>query len=241
MQKSKFMRSKVIVLSILLTIAVSAVIVAVIFSSNKANKEPNTVYVSGLLVPKNIDQLISQSRIIVRGTIDSVSDAFQIKHVSDSISNFTDYTVAVDSVLRGEAQENDITVRVQGGTVNGYTELHEQSPVLQEGKEYLLFLYHPGRGGSYNTDGDYYYVLGLVQGVFTEDAEGNYIPQLGDAISSDALQAKLTEYENIPIDPLFFRNEYMENQSGNVETGFITEEEYQQLMSNIDVFAEIVK
>ena len=55
------------------------------------------------------------------------------------------------------------------------TEVYEHSPVLSGENEYLLFLYKPARGGAYNTDGDYYYILGLTQGTFVMDEEGDFI------------------------------------------------------------------
>ena len=69
-------------------------------------------------------------------------------------------------MLRGEHEKNELIVRINGGTAGGVTEVYTPSPELKIGEDYLLFLYQPARGGSFNTKGDYYCILGLTQGVF---------------------------------------------------------------------------
>ena len=119
------------------------------------------------------------------------------------------------------------------------TEVYEHSPVLSGENEYLLFLYKPARGGAYNTDGDYYYILGLTQGTFVMDEDGDFISGTGVVLPAD----DIAQYVNNagPVNVNDFREEYIANQKRNLETGFITQEEYDELMDEIDEYATIVK
>ena len=141
--------------------------------------------------------------------------------------------------MRGNDSDDELTVRVQGGTIGNVTEVYEHSPVLSGENEYLLFLYKPARGGAYNTDGDYYYILGLTQGTFVMDEEGDFISGTGVALPAD----DIAQYVNNagPVNVNYFREEYIANQKRNLETGFITQEEYDELMDEIDEYATIVK
>lgn len=200
----------------------------------------DTVYISGTIVERDLDDLFEKSCLVVEGTVIGCSDAFQIESTTGAVANYTDYYLEISTELRGETEEKEVTVRVQGGTVDKYTEIFEHSPTLEVGNTYLVFLYKPGRGGSFNTEGDYYYVLGLTQGVFTKNGN-NYSPQNGLTVSTEELQSKVAAKSDVLIDEYYFRNEYIENQNRNLETGFITKEEFDDLMKSIDEYATIIK
>lgn len=200
--------------------------------------------IHGILEEKTEDQLFEQSSLIVVASVKDIGSAFRVKSSTGSLCNFTDYTVEIDTVLRGEAEEKTLTVRVQGGTVDGITEVYSPAPELKLGEEYLLFLYQPARGGSFNTTGDYYYILGLTQGVFQkyedvlgEDNTDVYISQDDYEITYGHVEDRAYEY---PIDKQYFRNEYIENQKRNLENGFISQSEYDDMMEAIDEYATII-
>lgn len=241
MSNSKSFSRKIAVLAVFpLIIILSAIIANKIFIS-APDLSPNTLYVSGTLAERSLDDLYEQSALIALGTVTGKSDAFQIKSVSENVANFTDYYFNINSALRGVAESDTITVRVQGGTVGNYTEIYEFSPKLELNHEYLLFLYKPGRGGAYNTEGDYYYVLGLAQGSFTEDKDGNFVSEMGTVLTHEMLISTLSENEDNPVNENYFRDEYILNQQKNLQNGFITEDEYNEMMANIDQYATIIK
>lgn len=140
--------------------------------------------------------------------------------------------------MRGEFTGDKLTVRIQGGTVGNRTEICEYSPVLSSENEYLLFLYKPGHGGAYDTDGDYY-VLGLVQGAFVLTGDGDYISESGTLLKADDINKYIETAP--PVNLYFFREEYISNQERNLETGFITQEEFDYRINTIDEYAKIVK
>ena len=195
--------------------------------------------VEGALAYVSVPELFQDASLIVEGTVVGNTDAFRIESVSGNFGNYTDYQFQINSVLRGEPANgaDSVDIRVQGGTVGNVTEEYSGSPEFEVGENYLVFLYQPGRGGSFNTEGDYYYVLGLCQGVFAKDENEQYLSQSGEKLTDDYL---IQPINDVPVDPDHFRNEYIENQRRNLENGFLTQEEFDQLMRDIDVYAEIV-
>ena len=199
--------------------------------------------IHGILEGKSEDQLFQQSSLLITGTV-SKSHSFQIQKPTGETSNFTDYEIDVSEILRGELKGHRVTVRIQGGTAGGISEVYSPGPELKLSEEYLLFLYKPARGGGFNTEGDYYYILGLTQGIFQivsnsyETAEATvYKSQSGHEISYTRIVERATEY---PIDEFYFRTEYIENQKRNLKNGFITNDEYDKIMANIDVYAKVL-
>lgn len=197
-----------------------------------------TVYISGLLPEITEDDLFSQSLLVVSGTVDGCSDGFQVRSSSGMTTNYTDFDFKVREVYRGDAAAEYVTVRLQGGTAGGRTEICTPNAEMESGKEYLLFLYQPGWGGGANTQGDYYYILGLTQGTFAVTEGDMFLSQTGQMLSRETLLERANEY---PIDPLYFRNSYIANQKSNLETGFITQQEYEEFMALLDVYAQIVE
>ena len=203
-----------------------------------------TVTIEGTLEEKSEDALFEQSSLIIRGTLNEDAEMFQIQSVSGQTSNFTDYKITAEEILRGSTDEETITVRVRGGTAGGVTEIYALAPELNAGEEYLLFLYRPAHGGAFNTEGDYYYVLGLPQGTF-QRAATTAEPQAADVfVSQTGLEMTyghiLARAEEYPVDASYFRTQYIENQKRNLENGFITQAEYQTRMKELDLYADIV-
>ena len=215
-----------------LIVTISAAAIGIAF-----HQPHETAYISGLLAPVSTDDLFSQSSLVVRGQVSGRSDSFQIQSPSGLVANFTDYYFTIDNILRGSYGSNTVTVRLHGGTVGNYTEIYEQTPTINQDTEYLLFLYRPGRGGAFNTEGDYYYILGLTQGIFVEESEGVFLSETGEKLISNVF---LSTIADAPVNENYFREQYIHNQQLNLENGFITQEEYDFRMANIDQYATIV-
>lgn len=206
-------------------------------SLSAPEEEPITQVVEGCLAYVSVSDLFKEATLIAEGTVSGHTDGFQIESVSGSVANFTDYHFKISSLLRGDIDGETLDIRTKGGTVGNYTEVYTGSPEWTDGEEYLVFLYQPGRGGSFHTEGDYYYVLGLCQGVFSKGPDGQYVSQAGEELSGETL---VLLADDGPVDPLYFRNQYIENQKGNLENGFLTQEEFDLLMQNIDKYAVIL-
>ncbi len=198
--------------------------------------EEDTLYISSLIAAKTEDDLFSQSILVATGIIHDEHDVTQVTSDSGAQYNSTNYTFEISQIYRGSA-ENRVTVRVEGGAAGGRNEVYEPTADLKDGKEYLLFLYRPNLGDNYYVDDEAYYVLGLNQGTF-EPADGGYASQSGAFLSEETLLARADEF---PLDPDYFRREFLQNQQNNRNSGFITQEEYDQLIASIDVYAQIVE
>lgn len=221
-----------------------------------------TSVVSGLLVELSGEDLYERSTLVIRGKVVGQSDVFQIKPVTGGdASNFIDYYVEIYEVLRGDSsQENDVvSVRIEGGMINGLNVIVEEAPNINADDEVLLYLYRPGRGSWYNTKGDYYYVVGERQGAFVLDETA----ETKDRVESDQLdevfvsknhegiiyaEATYTEIarqvkdytDKNPVNENIDYEITLENMKSNLESGFITKEEYDRFLLEDEIYATIV-
>ncbi len=218
--------------------------------NEKAAKESSgditTMHVSGLLAEKSIEDLTMESNLIVRGSVDHADPAIQVKAVFGGISNFTDYTIKIHETIQGEPQE-EIVVRLQGGLVDNLNVECGDLTELQVGQEYLLFLYRPDCGGGFNTEGNYYYISGGPQGIYSVDGDSpdQLIPFKMDkdsAVPAARLLGEVETYQkNMPDNYSFsLRAETLSNMAGNLETGFFTQEEYDTMLENLDKYATVI-
>lgn len=126
----------------------------------------------------SLDDAAARAGLIVTGTIVSEGTSLLVKSVHEDADPrfFTDRTFKVDSVLKGSpaySKGKGITLRTPGGR-GTYVEMSNGSaPELNQGDNYLLFLYSIPDGSSYNTEGDHYYILGCSSGAWKQAGEGD--------------------------------------------------------------------
>lgn len=126
----------------------------------------------------SLDDAAARAGLIVTGTIVSEGTSLLVKPVHEDADPrfFTDRTFKVDSVLKGSpaySKGKGITLRTPGGR-GTYVEMSNGSaPELNQGDNYLLFLYSIPDGSSYNTEGDHYYILGCSSGAWKQAGEGD--------------------------------------------------------------------
>lgn len=219
--------------------------------------DASTQVVSGSLEELTQHEIITRSSLVAIGCISEVSDPFQIKPVGGGDpSAFTDYSFQISEILRGESASDTVVVRIQGGTTDRLTTVVEEAPELEVGQEYLLFLYQPGRGGAYNTEGDYYYITGVNQGAFaispetpldiaTADSDVEFVSAATDAPVNwslrDAAESIQAVNEEQPADEAYVYEQAYENWQHNLDSGFITQEEFDRFVAESKVYAEVVK
>lgn len=255
-----------------LTLALAAAVAVLLYltgsstdlaADNKAQE--NVIYEtkSGALVPCSYEELIRQAPVIVAAHVEQESEPFQIAPVNGGDPGiFHDVTVRVDQVLRGDIALNEhLSVRIEGGRSGNRVLTVQEAPELRQGDDVLLFLYQPQAGGAYNTEGDYYYVMGLWQGAFTaengidsaedvsvndspEDSAVRYVRKDQTAVTLSSLKADLAsltpEEQKQAEDPGRIRREIVSNLQANLESGFITQEEYDRALREMDRYATIV-
>lgn len=126
----------------------------------------------------SLDDAAARAGLIVTGTIVSEGTSLLVKSVHEDADPrfFTDRTFKVDSVLKGSpaySKGKGITLRTPGGR-GTYVEMSNGSaPELNQGDNYLLFLYSIPDGSSYNTEGDHYYILGCSSGAWKQAGKGD--------------------------------------------------------------------
>ncbi len=84
----------------------------------------------------DVDELVASNRTVVVG---QVTDARSYWNKDKSFI-LTDVRIAVNDVVKGNLQDQEITVTIMGGRVGEITTLIMGGPELIPGKSYLLFL-----------------------------------------------------------------------------------------------------
>lgn len=140
--------------------------------------------------PYSLDQLAEESTLVVRGSVTD-ADLLDITGLEGGELLFTEYHIAVEEVLRGDAEDR-VSVRRVGNPEADEGTVFPGQPVLEQGKEYLLFLQIAPGGGSYNTAGVSYTFVGAAQGVFEQTG-----PVPGRE-TEEILYTSQQDLENIP-------------------------------------------
>lgn len=84
----------------------------------------------------DVDELVASNRTVVVGQVTDSRSYWN----KDKSFILTDVRIAVNEVLKGELQDQEITVTIMGGRVGEVTTLIIGGPELIPGKSYLLFL-----------------------------------------------------------------------------------------------------
>lgn len=189
--------------------------------------------IMGTLIDKSIDELMEESGLILSGTLGNKSEAFTVLSADGGTRVYTDYYIKPIKIYRESSDYNLekgdlVTIRIEGGeTATEIVEV-EGSPEIDSGKEYLFFLYQPQMGGSFNTQGDYYYILGAQQGIFVK-------PENIKLAETKANETNNEVFLNIAIadeEPTPKRLKEAENQA--VSSDFIIEKVFEEQISAIN-------
>lgn len=221
-------------------------------TASSTSGEVQTQYVTGMVSEKNLEDLVRESGLIIRGTVESIDDSIQIMSVGGGVTNYTDYNVRVEEVVYGESVET-VAVRIKGGIAGNLEVICDYAPTLEEGKEYLLFLQQPDRGGGYNTLGDYYYVTGSRQGAYEIEVPANTAGKTAETMTvkqqAGTMESTFAQLTNeiqsyrseLPENYVYSsKEEFMNNLQANLESGFISQEEYDELLAETEQYATII-
>lgn len=204
------------------------------------------------------DDMLEQSALVVRGRVIGF-DYLTIKPVTGGTPMvFTDYYVELLDTLRGVPyDEKQIIIRAQGGENEKMIMVNEDLS-LTVGEDYLFFLDKPVSGGGYNTEGDYYYITSGSSGAYESSAEtvkderGEMVPKTFYPYETSELSKDAIDYLNFmeeiktyneshPVDEMYRLKRYEKDLQSNLDTGFITQEEYDRSHELIKTYATIVE
>ncbi|MCI8284397.1 MAG: hypothetical protein HFE90_03900 [Firmicutes bacterium] len=184
------------------------------------------------------EEVVQRASLVITGVVSKESNPFSIRSVGggDPVK-YSDFTVKITDVIRGTAPEDSVAVRVSDSARKDYA-------AQQVGDKVLLFLYQPKMGGGCNTKGDYYYIAGNYSGIYYQDeSEGKRIlrDSHGNALEWKEFMQKIKELsEQYPVNENYNRDEFLENQKHNLESGFISQQEYDSYLAEENMYAEIV-
>lgn len=181
------------------------------------------------------EMLSTQSAVIATGKITGRSDAFQVIGYSGAITVFTDFYFTITDSIKGTPYAETVSVRIPGGKVGNYEEVFSPDPQFNVGDEYLLFLYNPGRGSSFVTEEEHYFLVGFSQGAYVKNAEGEFVNTLGGGKLPEA--ALLPTQSDEVYDEEHFRSELKESYQSNYENGLNSWEEYQENLASLEYYA----
>ena len=199
--------------------------------------EPYTITYTGELVRRDLTNLVETSNLITVVTVVDEPKSFCVRSVNGGDTIFSEQTVKIERVFMGDDGLETVAVRQQGGTVGLRTNYYTENPVLKAGNRYLLFLYQPDMGGSYNTEGEYYYIRGMYQGAYEAASDGTYRQSYGPKLTD----ADLTEaIANGPEEPYRSRRDDLATQDRKYLNGHLTKEGYEQNIARLDQYAVII-
>lgn len=203
------------------------------------------VHISGLMPALTEQEMIEKSHLIVKGTFEDKSKAFQVRSADQTEeSNFTDYYLTVEEVYRGDAVAGDIiAVRIQGGFVGTVNVVSDMDPEINVGDTVFVHLYQPGIGGGFETNEDYYYVLSGIDGLFHYEDETTLVnPKTKGTKNIPELKAEIQRInQTTPVNKNWVYEESLENAKKNLETGFITEKEYNEMLKEQQTYGTVTK
>lgn len=157
------------------------------------------LHVSASSAECTFESLRDDSDLVASGRYLGRSDPFLVIPVVggiDSAMYYTDYYFAVEDVFKGDVLVDDsasprgdsvISVRMKGGVGDRVAVVNDNAPELEEGADYLLFLYRVLDGLDGNTEGNHYYSFGDKLGIWEKDSAGNFANAEVGSVSADSL------------------------------------------------------
>jgi hypothetical protein len=112
---------------------------------------------SATLERLTLDDMINRSTTIVRGTVTASWTAFTGSVI------YTHYQIQVSEQFKG-VRQNTVEIMTPGGAVKGLSQSFSGSPVLNQGDEFVFFLWTSKSGITW--------ITGLTQGLFSVGGDG---------------------------------------------------------------------
>ncbi len=222
------------------------------------NSNKTTSSVIGYGMAYTLPEILERSTVIVRGKVLGF-DYLTIKDKDDSVVVWTDYYVEIEDTLRGEPNDDGglITVSSMGGENKDEICINKIT-VLRVGQEYLFFLLRYAHGyGSFVENEHSYSIVGVCDGVFIAGDEtvkredGTSVPKYFTPYTPTSVRSDPIEYlpfldeiakynETNPVDPEYHDKQFRANMEANHANSMVTQEEFDEFLSTIDTYAEIL-
>jgi hypothetical protein len=141
---------------------------------------------SALLQRLSLAELTNQADLIALGTVTDAGSYWN----EQGTSIFTDISVSIEDVVKGDVAGNQLTVRLPGGQTGNITQLVTDIPTFTIGEKVFLFLQRQ--------EGDTWLVVGGFQGKYIVEngdilGQGKSLPELISDIEKIMRGASETE------------------------------------------------
>lgn len=167
--------------------------------ADTANSKEAVLHVSALSAQCSFESLRDESDLVASGRYLGKSDPILVIPVVggiDAAMYYTDYRFEVGDVFKGVVLTDDsvsaqgksvISVRMKGGVGDRVAIVNDDAPELEQGSDYLLFLYRVLDGLDGNTEGNHYYSFGDDLGIWEKDASGAFSNSEVGSVDMDSL------------------------------------------------------
>lgn len=168
---------------ILLALSLPCTFTLGLAAAPEADEGSTTILVSDLAIARDFDTYSKLADAIVIGKVGRSSEPYMRM---DEAMVQRDVRFEVSDVLKGDFAWDEITVVVEGGTLDRQTIVVEEAARLNSGEECLLFL-------GTNTQGEFVVFAG---------PQGKYLINGSRVVGADNFGASLSELENRILDAL---------------------------------------
>lgn len=187
----------------------------------------------------SLEDLVIFSDIISIGRIKAISDPIEIRPVGGGDTDlFTDYTIELEKTFKDSTDNTSKSVPLRMRTEKSGIGVSDDFDYdLKIGDRYLFFLSYPTTGGGYTVDDDHISLVGGSQGLLEIKSEDRfYNPQLS-SLETDKLLSVINDPD---IEKAADEWDPLSGLKANLDSGFITQEEYDKAIEELSQYAEIV-
>ena len=211
----------------------------------------NKVVVRSIMPDYDFNELITQSQVIVKGTVKGGADTLIVHPLTGADDTvYTQYQFEVSDVIRGDiAAGETIAVRFHGGKKGDLMVIDEDEQAnLKDGEQYVLFLRRVTVGGGCTTADEHYLTVGgSEQAVFYQDKAADTLTFKSDKLSYeplvwDSAKAELLKLASeLPTDQGGLYDYEVSQLDLKLENGEITQDEYDRTLEGYSIYAQIVE
>ena len=144
----------------------------------------------------SLEEITDEAVLIVEAKCTGTSEAYRTSYDHEGRKAgscaITDYYFDIDEVYKGSAEPEELTVAINGGKLDKYTDIFPDEAKIREGQSYVLCLCRSRDELPWEqNEGDKYYIVGFNQGVFAKDKNDKLVPQNGTSTTLSELETLL--------------------------------------------------
>jgi len=175
------------IFSIPVIVAIVA-LASVAMISELETQEKVVQVISGSMPNYTLEQLASGTKYAIAGQVKQITP-IEVITERMPLTIFSDVVIKVKKDLNGLYDKEEITVRIQGGTVDNLQTISDHSAEFEVGQRVLFFVAEKDPESMW---GDNYYVAGGYLGKYTLDNNGNaHRDRINDSIGEENLISKI--------------------------------------------------